>query len=99
MGNLKRVLDVHAKNIIDGLGTEFDSHKFIEQFLAKQEKEYVELLSDNINSGNGIFRTVHAQIGRYLSDNASAFKIEKTERQQGTNIKGDEVENQGWKKV
>jgi hypothetical protein len=99
MGNLKEALDVYAENIVKKMGTEFDSHKFIEQFLTDYEKEYVELLSDNINSRNGIFRTVHAGIGRYLSDNALALGIEKTERTQGTNIKGHEVENQGWKRV
>jgi hypothetical protein len=98
MGKLKEALDAHAENIVKKMGAEFDSHDFIEQFLTDYEKEYVELLSDNINSDNGIFRTVHAQIGRYLSDNVPTLEIEKTGKVQSTNIKGNKSKNQGWKK-
>lgn len=99
MENLKSVLDAHAKGIIDKLGKKFDSHRFIECFSTEHEKEYVGMLSDNINSGNGIFRTVHAQIGRFLSDNADALKIQKDGRAQSINVKGYKSENQGWKKA
>jgi hypothetical protein len=98
MENLKRVLDAHAKSIIDGLGAKFDSHDFIEQFLTEHRKECVGLFSGNI-FGNEIFKTVHAGIDQYLSDNASALKIEKIDRTQGTNIREHESENQEWRKV
>jgi hypothetical protein len=39
MENLKRVLDAHAKSIIDKeTGTEFDSYNFIEQLLKQTEE-------------------------------------------------------------
>jgi hypothetical protein len=39
MENLKRVLDAHAKSIIDEeMGTKLDSNDFIEQFLTDKEK-------------------------------------------------------------
>jgi hypothetical protein len=98
MGKLKEALDAHAESIIKKMGAEFDSHDFIEQFLTDYEKEYVELLYENI-SVKEIFKTVHAQIGRYLSDNARELGIEKTERMLTTTIRGREAENQGWKRV
>jgi len=99
MKNVKRVLDAHAKGIIDSLGTEFDSHDFIEQFSIEHEREYVELLCENKDSVNGIFRIVHAKIGRFLSDNVSVLKIQKDGKASSRTVKGYKSANQRWKKV
>ncbi len=87
-----------CENVIDELDNEFDTHKFIENFILKYEKEYVELLCSDINK-NGIFRTTHSKIGRYLSINSSSLKIEKINKVDSENIKKYDSENQNWRKT
>lgn len=91
-------LDQNSKNLINKMETEFDSHKFIKELINSHEKVYVELLYGYIDT-IGIFQTLHAQIGRYLSDNSKLLNIEKLNRDYSENIKGYESENQKWKRI
>ena len=87
-----------AKRIIRELNNEFDSHDFIENYITKFEREYVNMLVDKIESEQ-IFRTVNASIGRFLADNQCELGIVKNEREASQNVKGHETENQGWMKT
>lgn len=87
-----------AKRIIRELNIEFDSHDFIENYIAQFEREYVNMLVDKIESEQ-IFRTVNASIGRFLADNQCELGIVKNGREASQNVKGHETENQGWMKT
>jgi hypothetical protein len=91
-------LDQNANALVNKMETEFDSHKFIKELINSHEKVYVELLYGYVNNA-GIFQTLHAQIGRYLSDNSKRLNIEKLNRDSSENIKGYESENQTWKRI
>lgn len=88
----------HFKEIIDELGNEFDSHRFIKEFMERHEREYVEMLYKNINTPNGIFRAVDAEIARFLSVHAVELGIRKQEREPSGNPKMNVSENQKWQK-
>lgn len=86
------------KTIIEELGSGFDSHTFIKNFMKKHEKEYVEMLYSHIDTPNGIFRAVDAEIARFLSVHAVELGIIKDKRCPSGNPKMNESENQKWKK-
>lgn len=88
----------HFKEIIDELSNEFDSHEFIKKFMKRHEREYVEMLYKNINTPNGIFRAVDAEIARFLSVHAVELGIRKDERGSSGNPKMNKSENQSWTK-
>ena len=95
----KILLDEKKVNeVIKTLDKEFDTHKFIEKFYSKYEKEYVKLLSSHIDS-DGIFRATHSEIGKFLASNASYLKIQKIDRGESENIKKYNSRNQNWKKI
>lgn len=77
----------------------FDSHDFIEQFSKDFEKEYVEMLFEKKEATNGIFRTTHAEIGRFLSKNQTALGILSKKKITSLNIKGYLSDNQEWQKL
>ena len=60
-----------ADEVLRHLPNEFDSHDFIEKYLTVFERDYVNMLINNIDSTT-IFRTVNATIGRFLSNNQGA---------------------------
>jgi hypothetical protein len=91
-------LNLRGKELICKMEVEFDSHRFITQFINDYEREYVELLYGYLESV-GIFQTLHAQIGRYLSDNAVLLSIEKLNKDYSENIKGYDSKNQIWKRI
>jgi hypothetical protein len=88
-----------AQSVIQKMNKSFDSHKFIEQFSIDYEADYVRMLCKHKDSDNGIFKTVHARIARFLSNKATALNILKTDRTSSENIKGYESENQEWEKL
>lgn len=89
----------HFKSIIEELGGDFDSHKFIKKFMERHEREYVEMLYKHIDTPNGIFRAVDAEIARFLSVHAGELNIEKkSERCQSGNPKMNKSDNQRWEK-
>ncbi len=88
----------HFKSIIEELGGDFDSHKFIKKFMERHEREYVEMLYKHIDTPNGIFRATDAEIARFLSVHAVELGIRKDERGSSGNPKMNVSENQKWKK-
>jgi hypothetical protein len=96
--NTQFFLDKYAPNIIATMHQNFDSHDFIRQLIKDYEKEYVEMIYEHKDRTNGIFRALHAEIGRYLSENFVSLKIQKTSRIVSANIKGYKSENQNRKK-
>lgn len=88
----------HFKSIIEELGGDFDSHKFIKKFMERHEREYVEMLYKHIDTPNGIFRATDAEIARFLSVHAVELGIRKDERGSSGNPKMNKSENQSWTK-
>ena len=88
----------HFKSIIEELGGDFDSHKFIKKFMERHEREYVEMLYKHIDTPNGIFRATDAEIARFLSVNAVELGIRKDKRDPSGNPKMNVSENQRWTK-
>ena len=95
---LKIFLEKNAENIISNMDEKFDSHKFISQLLKDYEKDYVELLYAH-KKAKGIFRTLHAKIGKYLKENAIDLSIVKNGKVKSDNIKDYESTNQNWRKL
>lgn len=88
----------HFKSIIEELGGDFDSHKFIKKFMERHEREYVEMLYKHIDTPNGIFRATDAEIARFLSVHAVELGIRKDERGSSGNPKMNKSDNQRWEK-
>ena len=74
----------------------FDSHEFIRHFARKFEIEYVEFLS---SYNHEPFRTVHAQIGKFLSEHQGFLKIKDDGITQSPNIFGANSQNEKWIKT
>jgi hypothetical protein len=91
-------LERSAKEIIQKMENQFDSHMFITQLCKDFEKEYVEGLY-MYKDCTGIFRTFHSVIGRFLSNNTTTLSIRKVEKVMSDNIKDYESENQKWSKI
>lgn len=70
------------------LNKEFSSHDFIEKFTEEFESEYIDMLVKHQHTGEA-FRIVHRQIARYLSVKAAVLHIEKTEKKESENAKGN----------
>lgn len=87
-----------AKEVINNLNESFDSHEFIQKFIAMYEKEYVELLYGYKDKTN-IFQSFHSQIGFSLGNLCENLGIEKDGRGLSSNIKGNESDNQKWRKI
>ena len=87
-----------ATAVIHNLPTEFDSHDFINSYLTLFEREYVNMLMENIEC-DGIFRIVNSKIGRFLVDNQSELHIDKDIRVSSPNVRGHMTENQSWRKT
>jgi hypothetical protein len=94
---LKDFLDANCKELIDKMNVDFDSHEFINQLIINHEVEYVKQLYSCLEI-KGIFRAVHSQIGKYLSENQDELSILKLDRHKSDNIKDYESENQKWRR-
>ena len=86
-----------ADEVLRHLPNEFDSHDFIEKYLTVFERDYVNMLINNIDSTT-IFRTVNATIGRFLSNNQETLNIRKITRTDSQNVRGNVTDNQYWRK-
>lgn len=85
------------KAIIDNLGSNFDSHKFIQDFSHIFQSEYAQMLRKYPNSDEP-FRLVNQQIARFLSENKKSLGIKKDVQGKSENIFGIPSENMNWKK-
>lgn len=74
----------------------FDSHEFIRHFAKKFEIKYVEFLSSYDDEP---FRNVHAQIGKFLSENQAILKITDGGIIQSPNVFGINTSNEKWIKI
>ncbi|MBQ7539871.1 MAG: hypothetical protein IJT13_01965, partial [Bacteroidaceae bacterium] len=87
-----------AETIINKLNDNFDTHDFIIQFTKDFEREYIELLYHHKGKQH-IFMSAHAEIGKFLADNAEELSIEKVTKENSENIKDYPSENQKWRKM
>lgn len=87
-----------AETTIAKLNVDFDTHDFIIQFTKDFEREYVEMLYKH-RVNQHIFMTTHAEIGKFLADNAKGLSIQKEIKEFSENIKDYPSENQKWQKV
>lgn len=81
------------QEIIGQLERPFDSHTFIKRFVGKFQADYVSLLSRYTNEP---FKTVHQQIGKFLSKNQAPLGIRSNGRVSSENIFGEPNENEEW---
>lgn len=83
-----------AKQIINNLEGEFDSHTFIQEFIKKYPKSYGELLIKYENA-----TTVNSMIANYLRTNASKLSIARSETDtKSIDIFGNNAPNAVWRK-
>jgi lipoate-protein ligase A len=90
--NITSIKSIVAEFDID---KEFSSHDFIEKFTEKFEEDYIEMLVSYQKSGKA-FQTVHKLIAKYLSLNMTDLEIEKTQKKQSENVKGNLGIIQWW---
>lgn len=88
----------HFETVIAQMGSEFDSHAFIKCFMNLYEKEYATQLGRHSET-QAPFRTLHAQIARYLALHAEELGIRPVSHVPSENIKGNETYNQNWEKL
>jgi hypothetical protein len=74
----------------------FDSHEFIRFFSKRFELEYVKFLNAHETEP---FRNVHAQIGKFLSENKEDLHIESRGKIPSKNIFGIDTLNEKWEKT
>jgi hypothetical protein len=92
--NLAVIRDEIIKNIPSN---NFNSHEFIRNFAKKFEIEYVGFLNTYSTEP---FRTVHAQIGLFLSEHQELLHIKHFDpTHQSPNIFGIETKNGNWIKT
>ncbi len=89
-------LDTCAKDIIDGLNKNFDSHDFIIELIKNKETEYIIRLSHCKT-----FQNFHRQVGRYLKEKAirKDLTIKSIGRGGSPNIKRYNSQNEKWEKT
>ncbi len=94
---MKTNLDIMRDEIIKNIPNEkFDSHEFIRHFAKNFEIKYIEFLNLYKNEP---FRNVHAQIGKFLSENQDSLNIVDGGTTKSPNIFGIESENEKWIKT
>jgi hypothetical protein len=71
----------------------FDSHCVIRQLMKRHPREYATDL--HVTAGQDPILTLHATIGSRLS---SFEMIEKTRKVKSMNVRGEETENQEWRR-
>ncbi len=98
LGYMEMISFEEAQVVLDNLDNVFDNHAFIFKYIELFENEYIDLLTRN-KDHNDVFQTVNATIGRDLERFSSSLFIEKSGRKVSFNIKGNETDNQNWRKV
>lgn len=103
----------NTKSIIKDMEQKFSSRDFIWNFMHKHEIEFIDLLNICIKNGgvaSGIFHSVNLDIGRFLTEKAPDFKIEKIEelledgskrdkKENSDTVFGTESRTQCWRKI
>ncbi|WP_417873979.1 hypothetical protein [Xanthomarina gelatinilytica] len=99
--NLKQFMETNLTVIKDEIisnipNDKFDSHEFIRNFAKRFEIEYVEFLSSYKEEP---FRKVHAQIGKFLSENQDVLNIKDVGISKSQNVFGVDSQNEMWVKT
>ena len=84
----------HFETVIAQMEPTFTSHAFMSMY----ESVYVGQLS-GYSHAKAPFRTLHAQIGRYLAQHAEELGIRPSGPVPSKNIKGNETYCQNWEKL
>lgn len=87
-----------AQAVCDQLDERFDSHDFIYKYIALHENDYIEMLSLR-NDKEQVFRTLNAEIGRFLllhQDELGIIKDQEEGKMPSQNIKGNVTNSQRW---
>ena len=84
---------ISIKEIINQIPRPFDSHTFIQLFSKEFQQEYVQLLTAYETEP---FVKVHAQIGKFLSENQLELSIKSNGKVLSANIFGEQSENEQW---
>lgn len=87
--------DEHVSEILESLNKEFDSHRFIFEYMRKFPQEYTYGLYEYRNSKDPI-RAFHAVIGKQLLNHSKLTALGKDST---PNIRGLHSENEKWKKL
>jgi len=83
--------------IIKNLDSPFKTHDFIEKFKKEFELNYVNFLGQ-YKDKNAHF-AVHTQIGKFLSNNSTTLRIQKTNKVSSKNVFGKINLIQQWIKL
>lgn len=84
---------IPIKESINKIPRPFDSHTFIQLFSKEFQQEYVQLLAAYEKEP---FIKVHAQIGKFLSENQIELGIKSNGKVLSANIFGEQSENEQW---
>ena len=84
-----------VREILDSLDKEFDSHKFIFEFMRKFPQEYTEGLYEHRNKIDP-FRFFHSQIAKFLKQQTDL--VELIGEVTSANIRTYLTENKKWRK-
>ena len=82
-----------VEKTIESLSDFFDSHAFIRKYMKKYPKSYGVFISQYKT-----LNAAHAQIGKFLLENAPELKIEYIGEIESLNVLVNPVKNALWKK-
>lgn len=81
-----------AQRTIKYLGRYFDSHAFIRKYMEKYPKAYASFVSEHKT-----LKAAHAEIGRFLLNNAQSLKIVQIGEIESLNVLMKPSSNALWK--
>ena len=94
---MEQNFDVIRNEIISELEDRFDSHDFICRFIRRFEVGYIGFLHEH--GTTDAFRTINAEIGKFLSENKNGLFLCSLGKVQSRNVFGCDSEVEEWQKV
>jgi hypothetical protein len=91
---MNHVTDDIIQRAIDELPNQFDSHDFLRKLMLIEPRAYVCELHEKLDTDDPI-QQAHAELASQLNRFTS---LEKVRRVRSMNIRGQETENQLWRK-
>ena len=83
-----------VENVLQMLGNEFDSHKFIKLYTIMFPVSYLDMLAEYKNA-----TTTHSVIANYLLDHRDTLNISREQDVISPSIFGNNVSNASWQKT
>ena len=83
-----------VENVLQMLGNEFDSHKFIKLYTIMFPVSYLDMLAEYKNA-----TTTHSVIANYLLDHRDTLNISREQDVISPSIFGNDVPNASWQKT